>query len=75
MALNNTTADALATAICAALGVTDATTIADYKSIYRQVYASLKADIEILITANSITTTGTSSTQQGPTSNLPLAPQ
>ncbi len=74
MALNNTTADALATALCSALGVVDAPTIAIYKTIYRQVYASLKADITITLAALSVVTTGSAATQTGPQSPISINP-
>ncbi len=67
MALNNTTADALATSICTALGVADTASQDKYKQIYRLVYAALKADIDIIIAANSINTAGSASAQSGPT--------
>ena len=74
MALNNTTADALATAICASLNVTDTATITAYKNIYRQVYASLKTDIQITIAAASIVTTGSATTQTGPAAPININP-
>lgn len=74
MALNPGTADALATAICTALNVTDAASIAIYKQIYEIVYLHLKADIAILIATNAITTNGSATTQQGPPTPITLNP-
>ncbi len=72
--LNNTNADALATALCSALGVVDAPSIAIYKTIYRTVYAALKTDISIVIAAASIVTTGSATTQTGPAAPIPISP-
>lgn len=74
MALNTGTADALATAICSALGVTDAPSIAKYKQVYELVYSHLKTDILITIAASSIVTTGSATTQTGPAAPIPLSP-
>ena len=74
MALNNTTANAVATSICSALNITDPTTINAWKSIMQQIYSGLKTDIVITIAATSITTNGSASTQVGPPSPIPLSP-
>lgn len=74
MALNNTTADALAAAICSALGVDDAISQEKYRDIYRLIYAALKADIVITVQTNAITTVGSAATQTGPQTPLPLSP-
>lgn len=74
MSLNNGTADALATAICSALNITDAATQNVYKTIYETVYAHLKTDIQITIAASSIVTTGSATTQTGPTSPININP-
>jgi hypothetical protein len=58
MALNNTTADAVATAICAALNVVDAPSIAAWKDIMRQIYAGIKADAVVSVASVSGVTTG-----------------
>lgn len=74
MALDNSTADALATAITTALGVTDTVTLNKYKQIYEIVYAHLKADIAIIIGTNAIVTAGSASTQQGPPAPVTINP-
>lgn len=74
MALNNTTADAVATAICTALGVTDTASKNKYKQVYEILYAALKTDILITIAAASIVTTGSATTQTGPAAPIPLNP-
>lgn len=81
MALNNTTADAAATAFVNSLGTLLSLTaaqktsaLANYKVLMRQLYASLKADVTITILAGSIVTTGSATTQTGPASNIPLNP-
>lgn len=74
MALNNTTADAVATAICTALGVTDTASKNKYKQVYEILYTALKADILITIAAASIVTTGSATTQTGPAAPIPLSP-
>lgn len=74
MALDNTSADACATAICSAMGITDATTIAQWKKMVEQLYSSLKTDIVITILASSIVTTGGPATQTGPAAPIPLSP-
>ncbi len=74
MALNNSTADALATAICSALGVTDPSAIAQWKTIYRQVYSSLKTDIVTTIGTNAIATAGSATNQSGPPAPVNISP-
>lgn len=74
MPLTNGTADAVATAICAALGVTDTASKAKYKQIYEILYSALKSDILITIAAASIVTTGNATTQTGPAAPIPLHP-
>ncbi len=54
MALNNSTADAAAEALCSALGVADGATIDQYKVWFRSLYSSLKADIQISVTVTSV---------------------
>ncbi len=74
MALNNTTADALAVLINTALGITDAASIAKTKQVYRLVYAQLKADILITLPAASVVTVGSAATQTGPAAPVPMTP-
>lgn len=74
MPLNNTTADAVATAIATALGVTDTVSKNKYKQVYEILYSALKADIDIIIAAASITTTGSATTQVGPPAPIPINP-
>lgn len=74
MALDNSTADALADAICSALGVADSATQAKYQQIYRLVYSKLKTDIQITIAASSITTNGSATTQVGPPAPIIINP-
>lgn len=74
MALNNTTADACANAISAALGIADAPSQQKMRDQWRIIYAKLKADITIQIAASSIVTTGTAATQTGPAAPIPLNP-
>lgn len=74
MALNSATADACAQAICAAIGVTDAASIAIYKTVYEQLFTALKTDIVITILPSSIVTTGSAATQTGPAAPIPLSP-
>lgn len=74
MALNNTTADALATQICTALGITDTPSQTKMRDQWRVIYAKLKADIQVTITVNAITTTGTAATQSGPTVPVNINP-
>lgn len=74
MALNSGTADAVATAICVALGVTDSISQAKYKQVYEILYAALKTDIVITILASSIVTVGSATTQTGPAAPIPLSP-
>lgn len=72
MTLTNTTADAVAAAICFALGVSDQASLDKYKSVYRILYAALKADITATIAAASIVTTGSAATQTGPAAPVPV---
>lgn len=74
MALNNTTADAMAAAICTALGINDSASQAVMQTQWRAIYARLKTDIQITITTNAITTTGSAATQQGPTAPVNINP-
>jgi hypothetical protein len=81
MALNNTTADAAATsfvntlATALSLSSTQKTkALANYKLLFEQLYASLKADIVITIAASSIVTSGSATTQTGPAAPIPLSP-
>lgn len=74
MALNNTTADALAVQINTALGIVDAVSIAKTKAQWRVIYAQLKIDIQTQISALSIVTTGTAATQSGPPSPIIINP-
>lgn len=68
MSLNNTTADAVATAICSALSISDTNTINVWKTILRQIYSGLKTDIVATVPINTVVTVGSSTTQTGPTS-------
>lgn len=54
MPLNTATADAVASAIAAALGVVDAPSIAKYKQVYEILYTALLADIQIVVTVASV---------------------
>ena len=67
MSLNNTTADALAVAICTSLGIQgNATAVANWKLVTRPFYAALKADIIATIGAGTINTAGGPAAQVGP---------
>lgn len=74
MPLNNTTADAVATAICSALGVTDSASQAKYKQVYEILYAALKTDISITVTVTSVSgvTTGPGVSGPGAGTGVPL---
>ena len=74
MALNNTTADALAVAICAALGIVDAASIQKMKDQWRVIYSGLKTDIQITIQMNAIATSGSAAAQQGPPNPVNISP-
>lgn len=81
MPLNPTTADAAATTyvntMAARLHLTTAqksAALANYKELFEQLYASLKADITITIVADSIDTTGSATNQVGPSLPIPLNP-
>jgi len=72
MPLTPTQADALATAICSALGVTDTASKAKWQNIAELFYSHLVADITVTIAALSIVTTGSAATQTGPAAPLPV---
>jgi ApbE superfamily uncharacterized protein (UPF0280 family) len=72
MSLDNASADAAATAICSAMGVSDATTIAQYKKFIEALYAHIKADIVVTLAAGSVVTTGSAATQTGPAAPVVL---
>ncbi len=74
MALDNTAADALATAINTALGITDPASIAITKSVYRLVYSHLKLDVLITLPAASVVTVGSAATQTGPAAPVLMTP-
>lgn len=76
MALNNGTADALATAIVSALGLTgDQATQATalWKNVTRTLYSSLKTDAVVTIPSSAITTNGSASAQVGPPAPVNLS--
>lgn len=66
MALNNTTADAAALALCSAMGVSDTATQNQYKTWFRSLYASLKNDIQINVTVTSVTGVTAGGAASGP---------
>lgn len=66
MALNPAAADALATAICSALSIADATTQAKWKTICEQIYAHLLLDIQIAVTVTSVTGVTSGGAVSGP---------
>lgn len=74
MALNNTTADAVATAICTALSITDVATVATWKTIMEKIYAGLKTDIAIAVTVTSVSgvTVGGAVSGPGTGTGVPL---
>jgi hypothetical protein len=74
MPLNNTTADAVATAICSALGVSDNASKAKYKQVYEILYAALKTDITTTILPGTIVTAGGPASQTGPAAPVPINP-
>ena len=74
MALNNTTADALATTICTALGVTDTASKNKWKAITEAIYTALKTDIVMTILPSTVVTVGSATTQTGPAAPIPLSP-
>lgn len=74
MPLNNSAADALADAFCAANGVTDAAAIGRWRSLAELIYSHLKTDIDIIIQAGSIVTTGSPTTQTGPAAPITIHP-
>lgn len=73
MALNNTTADAVANAICSALSISDSATIADWKKIMEAIYAGLKTDIQIAVTVTSVSGVTTGGGVSGPGSGTGTA--
>ncbi len=64
MALDNTTADLLANAICSALSVTDPESVTAWKTITRLIYSALKTDAAVVVNGVTLVTTGTG--QSGP---------
>lgn len=78
MALNNSTADSLASSVSSALAglsdgdKNDAEVI--WQTILRLLYAALKTDVTITITTNAITTTGSATTQTGPGAPININP-
>lgn len=66
MALNDTTADLCAAAICTALGVSDTASKDKYKQIYEILYTHLKADIAIAVTVTSVSGVTTGGAVSGP---------
>ena len=58
MAMNTTTADALAESICAGLGIDDEDAIAKWKTICREFYNAIVADAVVTVTSVSGVTTG-----------------
>ena len=72
--LNPVNADALATAICSALSITDAAAKLKWKSIAETLYTHLKTDILITIPTGAIVTAGSAVTQTGPAAPVPLTP-
>jgi hypothetical protein len=73
MALDNVSADAVATAICSALGVEDEATQAKWKSIMEAIYGGLKTDAIITIPSGAIVTSGSATTQTGPAAPVLLS--
>lgn len=74
MALSAPNADAVAQAICTALGVADAPSVAKWKTVMEKIYAGLKTDIVITLPASSVVTTGGPATQTGPTAPVVMTP-
>lgn len=66
MALNNTTADALANAISTALGIDDSESQQIMRDQWRIIYAALKADIVINVTVTSVSGVTTGGGTSGP---------
>lgn len=70
MALNNSNADSVATAFCAANAIVDATAIAKWKSLIRLLYSGNAGSLVSAITAtlppSSVVTVGSATTQTGP---------
>lgn len=75
MALTTGNADAVATAFCAANGISDPTAIGLWKSFCEQLYVSssgaLVHAISAVVPASSIVTTGSATTQTGPATPVP----
>lgn len=75
MALNNSNADAVATAFCAANSIVDANAIAKWKSLIRLLYSgnagSLVNAIGVAVPTASIVTVGGPTTQTGPAAPVP----
>jgi len=75
MALNNSNADAVATAFCSANNITDPAAIQKWKSLCRMFYlgssGSLLTAIAATVPAMSIVTSGSATTQTGPAAPVP----
>lgn len=74
MPLNNTAADALATAICTSLNITDGDAKARWKTIAETLYSALKTDISIVIATDAIGTVGSAAAQSGPQAPVTINP-
>jgi hypothetical protein len=72
--LNDTNADAMAVAICTALGIADTASQNIAKTHWRAIYARLKVDIQVTIAASSIGTTGGPAAQSGPAADIHINP-
>jgi hypothetical protein len=75
MSLSNSTADALGSAICAALGVTDASAISKWQTICRQFYAGsngIQLNIIVTLQPGTVVTAGGPTTQTGPAAPVVL---
>ena len=76
MALDNSTADSLATAICAALNVTDAAAIAKWKLICENIYTNgsgIKDSIIVTLQTGTVITNGGPTPQTGPATPVTLS--
>lgn len=73
MALNKASADAVGTAIASALGVTNSAAIANWQKVVEQIFSGIVSDGIVTIPASSIITTGSPSTQTGPSAPVMLA--
>lgn len=71
--LNNSTADALGSAIATALNATNPDT-AHWQTICREFYQKLLTDIIITIQTGTIVTAGGPTTQTGPAAPVPINP-